>query len=188
MNKPPLKTRMLGHPLVSLPIYGLGAFFLYQCTQDTSLWLLGLGSLAAMSATMHAGEQASAYRNWKRAWGAMDDAPLPSGRAGRAGRVLVGVGMIAALILFLLGHSDQQAYGLALGWLMVVGVGGLAVLLVVRLLRLRRNRAPKAGKASIVTVAIARPIFAVPDMLQSYRQLPEHCQLLMRARPHDGAN
>lgn len=71
---------------------------------------------------------------------------------------------------------------------MVVGVGGLAVLLVVRLLRLRRNRVPKAGKASIVTVAIARPIFAVPDMLQSYRQLPEHCHLLMRARPHDGAN
>ena len=188
MNKPPLKTRMLGHPLVSLPIYVLGVFFLYQCTQDTSLWPLGLGSMVAISATMRAGEQADAYRNWKRAWDAMDDSPLPSGRGGRVARAFVGVAMIAALILFLLGHSDQQAYGLALGWLMVVGVGGLAVLLVVRLLRLHRNRAPKAGKASIVTVAIARPIFAVPDMLQSYRQLPEHCHLLMRARPHDGAN
>lgn len=188
MNKPPLKTRMLGHPLVSLPIYGLGAFFLYQCTQDTSLWPLGLGSLVTMSATMHAGEQADAYRNWKRAWDAMSDDPLPSGRGGRAARVFVGVAMIAALLLFLLGHSDQQAYGLALGWLVVVGGGALVALLVTRLFRSRPRRAAKAAKNRVVTVAIARPIFAVPDMLQSYRQLPEHCHLLMRARPHDGAN
>ena len=166
----------------------MGGFILYQWTQDSSIWPLGVGALCAISATMRAGEQADAYRNWERAWDAMGDGPLPSGRGGRAARVLVGVAMIAALFLFLLGHSDQPAYRLALGWLMVVGGGGLVALLVVRLLRLRRNRAPKAGKASIVTVAIARPIFAVPDMLQSYRQLPEHCHLLMRARPHDGAN
>lgn len=188
MNKPALKTRMLGNPIVGLSVYGIGGFILYQWTQDSSIWPLGVAAVCGISATMRAGEQADAYRNWKRAWDAMDDSPLPSGRGGRVARAFVGVAMIAVLLLFLLGHSDQQAYGLALGWLLAVGVGGLAVLLVVRLLRLRRNRAPKAGKANIVTVAIERPIFAVPDMLQSYRQLPEHCHLLMRARPHDGAN
>jgi hypothetical protein len=187
MNKPSLKTRFLGNPIIGLSVYGMGGFVLYQWTQDSSIWPLGIGAVYAISVTMRAGEQADAYRNWKRAWDAMGDDPLPSGRVGRALNFLVGVAMIAALIFFLLGHSDQQAYQLALGWLMAVGGGGLAVLLVVRLLRLRRNRVPKAGKTSIVTVAIARPIYAVPDMLQSYRQLPEHCHVLMRGRPAGGA-
>lgn len=188
MNKPPLKTRMLGNPLVGLSVYGIGGFILYQWTQDSSIWPLGVTAACGISATMRAGEQADAYRNWKRAWDAMDDSPLPSGRGGRVARAFVGVAMIAALLLFLLGHSDQQASGLALGWLMAVGGGGLVALLVTRLFRSRPRRAAKAAKNSVVTVAIARPIFAVPDMLQSYRQLPEHCHLLMRARPHDGAN
>jgi hypothetical protein len=188
MNKPPLKTRMLGNAVIGLSVYGIGGFILYQWTQDSSIWPLGVAAVFAISATMRAGEQADAYRNWKRAWDAMSDDPLPSGRGGRAARVFVGVAMIAALLLFLLGHSDQQAYALALGWLVVVGGGALVALLVRRLFRSRPRRAAKAAKNSVVTVAIARPIFAVPDMLQSYRQLPEHCHLLMRARPHDGAN
>ena len=188
MNRPPIKTMLLGHPLIGLPIYGVGAFILYQCWYDPSLWLFGVGALAAMSTAAKASDQADAYRNWKRAWDAMGDGPLPSGRGGRIARFLIGVAMIAALILFLLGHSDQPAYRLALGWLVVVGGGGLVALLVIWLFRLRPKRAAKAAKNSVVTVAIARPIFAVPDMLQSYRQLPEHCHLVMRARPHDGAN
>ena len=125
MNKPPLKTRMLGKPIVGLSVYGIGGFILYQWTQDSSIWPLGIAAVCGISATIRAGEQAGAYRNWKLAWDAMDDGPLPSGRGGRVARVLVGVAMIAALLLFLLGHSDQQAYGLALGWLMAVGGGAL---------------------------------------------------------------
>lgn len=188
MNKPSLATRFFGSPLIGLSVYGVGGFVLYQWTQDSRIWPLGVGAVFAISATIRAGEQADAYRNWKRAWDAMGDDPLPSGRVGRALNFLVGIAMIAALVLFLLGHADQQAYQLALGWLMAVGGGGLAVVLLWRLVRLRRNRSPKARKASIVTVAIARPIYAVPDMLHSYRQLPEHCHQLMRARPHDGGN
>ena len=187
MNKPSLKTRFFGHPIIGLSIYAGGAFVLYEWTQDSQVWPFVVAALCAMSATMRAADQVQAYRTWKLAWDAMGDAPLPSGRGGRVARFLVGVAMIAALILFLLGHSDQPVYRLALGWLVVVGGGGLVALLVIRLFRSRPKRAAKAAKNSIVTVAIARPIFAVPDLLQSYRQLPEHCHLVMRARPDDGA-
>lgn len=185
MNKPPFGTRILGHPLVGLPILGLGAFVLYQCTQDTSNWPLGLGAMAAISATMRASEKAEAYRTWKMAWDAMSDAPAPSGRVGRVLRGLVGLVLFGALILLLIGHSDQPAYSIALGWVLLVGGLGVVALLVTRLWRSRRRKR-KAIKAQPVALAIARPIYAVPDMRQCYRKLPEHCHALLKARPSDG--
>lgn len=187
MNPPPLKIRLLGHPLVSLPVYGLGGFFLYQWTQDSSLWPVALGSMVAVSATIHAGEQASAYRNWKRAWEAMGDGPLPTGRGRRVVHFLVGVAMIAALLLFLLSYSDQSEYRLALGWMVLVGGLGFVAMLIARLWRWRRSRPVKRAKSQTVTLAIARPILAVPDMGHCYRALPEHCHRLLHAGISDGA-
>lgn len=186
MNKPPLMTRFFGNPIIGLTVYAVSGFVLYQWTQDSSVWPLGVAAVFAISGTIRAGEQATAYSSWKRAWDAMDDAPAPSGRFAQILRFCVGSAIVAAVAFYLLGYGDPQAYGLALGWLMAIGVTGLAIQSVVRLLRLRRNKAPKASKISVVTVAIGRPILAVPDMLQSYRQLPEHCQQLMRVRLHDG--
>ena len=183
MNRPPIKTMLLGHPLIGLPIYGVGAFILYQCWYDPSLWLFGVGALVAMSTAAKASDQADAYRNWKRAWDAMGDGPLPSGRGGRVARFLVGVAMIAALILFLLSHSDQPAYRLALGWLVVVGGGGLVALLVIRLFRslMRRRRRKPANQASNpVSIAVRRPLIASGNLMSAYRALPEHCHLVMR--------
>lgn len=185
MNKPPLGTRILGHPLVGLPILGLGAFVLYQCTQDTSNWPLGLGAMAAISATLRASEKAEAYRTWKLAWDAMSDAPPSSGRMGRVFRSLVGFALFGALILFLIGHSDKPEYSIALGWVLLVGGLGVVLALALRLWCSRRRK-PKAVKVQPVTVAIARPIHAVPDMRQCYRKLPEHCLALLNARPSDG--
>lgn len=182
MNKPPFGTRILGHPLVGLPIFGLGAFVLYQCTQDTSNWPLGLGAMGAISATMRASEKAEAYRTWKLAWDAMSDAPPPSGRLGRVFRGLVGFALFGALILFLIGHSDQPAYSIALGWVLLVGGLSVLAMLVTRLWRARRRKT-KAAKVQPVTLAIARPLYAVPDMRQCYRKLPEHCLALLHARP-----
>lgn len=185
MNKPPLGTRILGHPLVGLPIFGFGAFILYQCTQDSSNWPLGLGAMGAISATMRASEKAEAYRTWKLAWDAMCDAPPPSGRMGRVLRGLVGVGLFGALILFLIGHSDKPEYGIALGWVLLVGGLGVVARLALRLWRSRRRKR-KAIKAQPVAIAITRPLYAIPDMRQCYRNLPEHCHALLNARPCDG--
>jgi hypothetical protein len=185
MNKPSLGTRILGHPLVGLPIFGFGAFVLYQCTQDTSNWPLGLGAMGAISATMRASEKAEAYRTWKMAWDAMSDAPPPSGRVGRVFRGLVGFALFGALIFFLIGHSDEPEYGIALGWVLLVGGLGVVARLALRLWRLRRRK-PKAAKVQPVALAITRPIYAVPDIRQCYRKLPEHCHALLHARPSDG--
>jgi hypothetical protein len=139
MNKPSLKTRILGHPLVGLPIFGLGAFILYQCTQDGSNWPFGLAAMGAISATIRASEQAERYRLWKLAWDAMSDAPPPSGRMGRVVRGLVGIALFGALIAFLIGHSDKPEYSMALGWMLLVGGLGVVARLVTRLWRARRQ-------------------------------------------------
>jgi hypothetical protein len=185
MNKPSLKTRIVGHPIIGLSIFGMGAFVLYQWTQDSQIWPLGVAALCAMSATMRAAEQADAYRTWKMAWDAMGDAPLPSGRGNRILGYLIGFAIIAAMIVYLVAHSDQPSYRLALGWMTITGGAGLVALLMMKLFRALPKRAPKA-KTSFVTVAIARPVHAVPDMRQCYRNLPQHCQALLNARPSDG--
>ncbi len=185
MNKPSLKTRFFGHPIIGLSIYAGGAFVLYQWTQDSQIWPLGVAALFAMSATMRASEQAEAYRTWKMAWDAMGDGPLPSGRGGRFLGYLIGTAIIAAVTLYLIDHSDQPSYRLALGWMAITGGGGLVTLLLMKLFRAFPKRKPKA-KTSFVMLAIARPIHAVPDMRQCYRQLPEHCHALLTARPSDG--
>jgi hypothetical protein len=185
MNKPSLKTRFFGHPIIALSTYAGGAFVLYQWTQDSQVWPLGVVALCAMSATMRASDQVAAYRTWKMAWDAMGDAPLPSGRGNLIIGYLIGSAIIAAVTLYLIDHSNQPSYRLALGWMAITGGGGLVGLLLVKLFRAFPKRKPKA-KTSFVTLAITRPIQAVPDLRQCYRNLPEHCHALLHARPSDG--
>ena len=185
MNRPSLKTRMLGHPLVGLPIFGFGAFILYQCYLDGSNWPFGLAAIGAINATIRASEQAERYRLWKLAWDAMGDAPPPSGRMGRVVRSVVGLALFSALILFLIGQSDKPEYSIALGWVLLVIGLSLVGRLVTRLWRSRRRKT-KAVKIQPVALAITRPIFAVRDTAQCYRKLPEHCLALLHARPSDG--
>lgn len=176
MNKPPLKTMLLGHPVIGLPIYGVSAFVLYCCWQDSGPWLFGVGALAAITTTQAAGEQAQAYRNWKRAWDAMSDEPPHPARWP----AMVGTVLVAALVMFIAGHADRSAYSLVLGWLPIIGGGLLALFVMLSMMRWLRRRRRRTVKNRAVTVAITRPIFPVPDMLQCYRSLPEHCQSLLR--------
>ena len=179
MNRPPIKTMLLGHPLIGLPIYGVGAFVLYQCWYDPSLWLFGVGALVAMSTAAKASDQADAYRNWKRAWDAMGDGPLPSGRGNRIIGYLIGTAIIAVTILYLIDHSDQPAYRLGLVWMVVVGVAG-GLFAVIRSLMRRRRRKPAKQVILPVSIAVRRPLIANGDLMSAYRALPEHCQRLLR--------
>ena len=181
MNKPPFKTMVLGHPLASLPVYGFSAFMFYHCAIGDAPWFVGAGALAAIAATHAAGERADAYREWKRAWDAMDDNPTPSKARGTT---WLGATIIAAALLFFVSQAEPATYRLAFGWLLFLGIAWLAIAIVKRLLRRRTRHA----KVATVTVAIARPLMPVPDKVQAYRQLPEHCHLLMRALPHDAGN
>jgi hypothetical protein len=175
MNKPPLKTMLLGHPVIGLPIYAVSAFVLYCCTQDSGLWLFGVGALVAITTTQAAGQQADAYRNWKRAWDAMSDDPQRPARWP----AMVGTVLVAALALLIAGHADRLANSLVQGWLPIIVGGGVALLAMLSMMRWLSRRRAKVNTAT-VAVAISRPIFAVPDMVQCYRSLPEHCQSLLR--------
>lgn len=172
MNKPPLKTMILGNPILGLTIYGLGALTLYAWWQNADAWPLGLMALFAMSATARAGEQADAYRNWKRAWDAMGDDPLPSGRGGRAGRALVGLTLIAALVWYLASHSDRSGYDLAFGWLVL---GSVAMLVVAILAKWRKVRRARPIKTTVVTVVVKGPVLRVPTLAEAHRALPDYC-------------
>jgi hypothetical protein len=185
MNKPSLKTRFFGHPVIALSTYAASAYTLYAWAHDSQIWPLGVAALFAISATMRAAEQADAYRTWKMAWDAMGDGPLPSGRGNRIIGYLIGSAIIAAVTLYLIDHSDQPSYKFALGWMAITGGAGLVALLLMKLFRAFPKRAAKA-KTSFVTLAITRPIHAVPDRAQCYRDLPEHCHALLHARPSDG--
>lgn len=172
MNKPPLKTMILGNPIVGLGIYGLGALTLYGWWQNADAWPLGLMALVAMSTTARAGEQADAYRNWKRAWDAMGDDPLPSGRGGRVGRTIVGLTLIAAFVWYLASQSDRPGYDLALGWLVL---GGVAMLVVAILAKWRKARRARPIKTTVVTVVVKGPVLRVPTLAEAYRALPDYC-------------
>ncbi len=185
MNKPSLKTRFFGHPVIALSTYAGSAYTLYAWAHDSQIWPLGVAALFAISATMRAAEQADAYRTWKLAWDAMGDGPLPSGRGKRILGYLIGAAIIAAVTLYLIDHSDQPSYKFALGWMAITGGAGLVALLLMKLFRALPKRAAKA-KDSFVALAIVRPIHAVPDLRQCYRKLPEHCHALLHARPSDG--
>ncbi|MFM9977019.1 MAG: hypothetical protein ACKVOP_03100 [Sphingomonadaceae bacterium] len=130
MNKPPLKTMVLGNPIVGLGIYGLGALTLYACWQNGDAWPLGLMALVAMSTTARAGEQADAYRNWKRAWDAMGDNPLPSGRGGRVSTT--------AMLALAMGTAPLPRYRPSDAFVFSDGR-------VERVVRIQRNRITWAG-------------------------------------------
>ena len=177
MNRPPIKTMLLGHPLIGLPIYGVGAFVLYQCWHDPSLWLFGVGALAAMSTAAKASDQADAYRNWKRAWDAMgDDVPR---RQNTALRQMMGILLVIMLGGYLAANRDQPGYAAALVWMVVVGVAG-GLFVVIRSLMRRRRRKPAKQVILPVSIAVRRPLIASGDLMSAYRALPEHCQRLLR--------
>ncbi len=176
MNKPPFKTMVLGNPVVGLTIYGLGAFALYQWTQNGDAWPLGVGALYAMSAASRAGEQADAYRTWKRAWDAMGEAPPARPYRTAAWRALLGMAIVGGIGLYLAAHPDRPGYPFALAWL-ILGCVVMALVAMIRALMRRPKRAAKA-KVDVVAIAVTRPLLPVPDMRRSYAALPEHCQLL----------
>lgn len=175
MTKPPFKTMLLGHPIIGLAIYAVGGLILYGCARDPSLWPWGLGALVAMTTTQAAGEQAGAYRNWKRAWDAMDDTPPRPARWPR----WIGTILVAIAALLIASHADRTDVRLALGWL---ALGGVVIAFITMLARWRRHRRARQPNATTVPVALAirQPLMPVPDMLTSYRSLPPHCHAILR--------
>lgn len=178
MREPPLNVRVLGHPLVAVPIGIGGLAFLYLCWQSPG----GEGLIPAiiticlMAWTGKAHDYMNGYRAWKRAWDGMAE---PTRRVSVGGwRKALGVVGIALVALYVAASADDPDYQLAMAWMVLVAiVGG-----VVALWRMKRGGivASRRRKATDALVqVVARPQVKVPSLATAYRALPDYCQRLM---------
>lgn len=182
MKAPPLRVRIVGHPLVTVPIWVGGVAMLYGCWCAGGDGLVGgIPTAALLIWSGKANQWANSYRAWRRAWNGMAEAPA-RGPAGW-GRTLPVFGLIGLVAYYLASHVDQPGYRFALGWM--VAVAGLAA--VAGAGRTMWRRAGRgAGRRRNQPVQICpRLSLPVPSLDQAYGALPPHCQVLL-GRPAMG--
>lgn len=179
MREPTLQTRMLGHPVVVLPMTGVTLFMLYGCALSLEAVPFALISIALLTRVMAANRAMTDYKAWRREWEAMSDLPPPSRVHGRV-KLLVAL----AIPAFFMAH---EAGYLAIGYRdLTAGVPWLAGLALVaatafaihRALSRVSRRLRGKSKALTVTSCITRPL-PVPSLRAAYRALPSHCHVAM---------
>ena len=178
MNPPPLKARVLGHPIVFLPIFTATLGAVYAVILDRNALPILLLIAWLMNISLKANQQVAAYKSWKRAWDSMPpSAPPPRQRRPRPGLALVLVALIAGYLALTL---DQPGHALGLGWMIAVGIV-VSIALAVRALARRRKRS-KAKAAATVSICVSKPFLPVPSLHDAYGALPPYCQRLMGGR------
>lgn len=183
MREPPVKVRVLGHPLVALPIFGLCALTLYAWSQQPDAWPLGIGAIIAALWTAKAQETANQYRRWRKAWDSMAEPAARGAALPQLAKGLIALLVVGGYVLVDLGGLAVPAGGgQALVGLAVLGIPLIVIaMLAKRLWSGRSRRAQRAAKTVPVRIAIARPIFPIPSLDAAYRSLPEHSQRAMRS-------
>jgi hypothetical protein len=180
MNRPGLRTLLLGSRLTAPPIMLGSAYVTYRWWESGGYGLLGFVAIALFLASLKAMGQVAAYRRWRADWRAMS--PQGAGRSWRLNpatiasilvSILVGLGMIwvtgSDAPAPLRGNFEPMAVGLALfGIALVVGRAVWT--------RWRRRR---DGALSTVTLAIRGPVLRAPSLGACYRRLPPYCQQLI---------
>lgn len=179
MREPTIRTRVLGHPAVVLPMAGVTALMLYGCAIDVTAVPFALVAVALMVRVMAANRALTEYKMWRREWDAMDDSPPASRVHGRI-RLFVAVAISAIFIASEAGYLAIDYRDLT-GW----APWGLGVLLVAatafaihRVLSRVSRRLRGRSKAFAVTPCNSRPL-PVPDLRAAYRALPTHCHVAM---------
>lgn len=174
MREPPLRVQLLGHPIVMVPVMGMGAFILYQWSQNSNLALLGIMAIAAMGFVAKASERRMEFVRWRRAWNSMADDREPSSSRGPAlGKLAIAIIVPAGFIL----HESGALGGLgeAAPGLMTLAVIGFLGTMIFRALKGRsRRRARPASRSDVVSIC-ARSSMRVPSLTEAYRNLPAHC-------------
>lgn len=170
MIEPPVRVQVLGHPVVAVPVMGLGAFVLYQWALNPDIALLGLAAIAAMAVVGKASERRMAFVRWRRAWDSMADRP-PASSGATLAKLAVALIVLSGLAVHESGALDSQA-GPVMAW-GVMAAALVAGTMLVRRWRSRR-RARAASVSDVVTVC-ADPVIAVPTMTDAYSALPAHC-------------
>lgn len=176
-QRPSLKTRFLGSPLVVLPTFGFFLWSGYQLlTRGGDMWPI-VGTATLFTAwVMRAYEQVDAYRCWQRAWNGMD------GGAPRQRRLVKPLTGIVALVIagfYLAATMDRTDTQTAVAISVLWGAGILGFFAVRRLFRWRRGR--KASKPDLVRVCVKR-VSAAPPLAKAYDALPAYCWAIMGGR------
>lgn len=173
MNRPPLRTMILGHPAVTalaliagLPCAAAGF------AAGGSGWLVSAASLVIVGAVAKANEVANAYKRWQREWGAMSE-PVARTRRGSATTALALAICVGG---FLVACQDAQTRSAIVGCLLILLV---PVGLVIALQRLLRGRAARPRRGPSQVTVVARPLFPTKSLQAAYAELPEHCQRVL---------
>ena len=175
MREPPIRVRLIGNPLVAIPIYGLSGLALYGWSQEPSAFIIGIPAIFCAVWTFNAQKIMGRYRDWHRAWEAMAE---PKPRRPVMPRLVAG--LIAALVIgaFVLSESGMgQEVASALAGVLVLGtaLAAIAVALWALMKRLRSRTRGVTDRRDCVAVVVTRPILPVPDLKDAYNALPEHC-------------
>lgn len=178
MREPPIKVRLLGHPLVSLPVMGLCSFAIYLCVQNPDAWLLGAIAIIAGLFTGKAHTTMTDYRRWRRAWDSMPGPGAKRSNPQQLASAVIAVLVVGGFILCETGHLAMPANAIAtiVGLAMIV-LPLLAIAWLVKRLRAKARNAPV--KIDPVRVVIQRPLLPVPSLEVAYRSLPEHSDKAM---------
>jgi hypothetical protein len=173
MKQPPLKTRFLGHPVVTTGASLVGAWLCWTLFQSGPEGvLLGFVVVAVVGHIIAANGEVTKYRAWKRAWDGMADG------GGTARRRLVNPKRAAQLIVgaTVLGYGVANLRDPEVQTGMAFIGAALTVWVMARLLRLGSpfRRAGRSAGGPVVTVAVTAPMIPVPTMPQAFAALPEH--------------
>lgn len=175
MKEPPIRVRLIGNPLVAIPIYGLSGLALYGWSQEPGAFIIGIPAIFCAVWTFNAQKIVGRYRDWHRAWEAMAE---PEARRPVMPRLVAG--LIAALVIgaFVLSESGMgQEVASALAGVLVLGtaLAAITVALWALMKRLRSRSRGVTDRRDCVAVVVTRPILPVPDLKDAYKALPEHC-------------
>lgn len=176
MTPPPLRTQLLGHPVVFIPTSILALLSVWAVIVNHDAWLFTAIMLVAANASLKANQARAAYLAWKRAWDSMAPEEQPAPR--RHGKALWAVLVIGGMAGWLLLARDQFSHAMALGWMMLVALIGI---LIGAVRALRRKKARKqAAQIPVVAICATQPIMPVPDIAAAYKALPAHCHEVLR--------
>jgi len=185
MRSPSTLDYVIGNRLARLALIASSLWELVGFVQhhDTGLGGLSLVSLALFRYARRARERVASYREWRQAWGQMNDPgtdAAPARRPKKArGRIAFALWVILGLWLQsharMPGTTGHQAVGLAFGGLTLWG----AIALLLRIARrIRGDRKPKPAAEFIARVVPSVPRSS-PTFARITAGLPAYCKRLM---------
>ena len=178
MREPALRIRILGHPIVMVPVMGMGLFILYQWTQNPDLAFLAIVAFAAMALVGKASERQMEFVRWRKAWNAMADDAEPARQGPMLAKLAIATIVPAGFIAHEAGALDGLA-GPATGIGLIAAILFAATMLLRRWRESRHRKAP-ASRSDVVSVC-AKSVMAVPSMTDAYSRLPVHCWHVLNA-------